>query len=112
MGMTTNLYKTMAEAVEGLRGRGFTTDFTVANESGDVTGGDRAFTSDDLTIVEHHRFEGMSDPDDSSVIYALEASNGLKGILVDAYGAYANWKTGALLKHTKDSHAGVDDAAA
>jgi hypothetical protein len=65
-----------------------------------------------LTIVEHHRFEGMSDPDDSSVVYALEASNGLKGLLVDAYGAYANWKTGALLKHTKDTHGGVDDAAA
>ena len=31
---------------------------------------------------------------------------------MDAYGAYANWKTGALLNHTKDSHAGVDDAAA
>jgi hypothetical protein len=105
-------YKTMAEAVEGLRGRGFTSDFTVANEGGDVTAGDRTFKSDDLTIVEHHRFEGMSDPDDSSVVYALEASNGLKGLLVDAYGAYANWKTGALLKHTKDTHGGVDDAAA
>ena len=110
--MTRGEYKTMAEAVEGLRGRGFTSDFTVANEGGDVTAGDRTFKSDDLTIVEHHRFEGMSDPDDSSVVYALEASNGLKGLLVDAYGAYANWKTGALLKHTKDAHGGVADAAA
>ena len=49
---------------------------------------------------------------ESSVVYALEASNGLKGLLVDAYGAYANWKTGALLTHTKDTHGGVDDAAA
>ena len=40
------------------------------------------------------------------------ASNGLKGLVVDAYGAYANWKTGALLTHTKDTHGGVDDAAA
>jgi hypothetical protein len=110
--MSTHVYKTMAEAVEGLRQRGFATDFTVVKESGQVTAGDRTFKSDDLTIVEHHRFEGMSDPDDSSVVYALEASDGLKGVLVDAYGAYANWKTGALLKHTKDSHAGVDDAAA
>ena len=70
------------------------------------------FKSDELSIVEHHRFEGMSDPDDSSVVYALEAPNGLKGVLVDAYGAYSNWKTSALLKHTKDSHTEVDDAAA
>ena len=49
---------------------------------------------------------------ESSVVYALQASNGLKGLLVDAYGAYANWKTGALLTHTKNTHGGVDDAAA
>src|SRR5215216_5927473 len=99
--MTTHVYKTMAEVVEGLRRRGFTIDFTVA-KSGQVIAGEQTFQSDDLTIVEHHRFEGMSDPDDSSVVYALEAPNELKGVLVDAYGAYANWKTGALLKHTKD----------
>lgn len=110
--MTNHVYKTMAEAVDELRRRGFTTEFAVNNENGQVTAGDETFTSDELTIVEHHRFEGMSDPDDSSVVYALEAPNGLKGVLVDAYGAYANWKTGALLKHTKDHHAGVDDEAA
>ena len=110
--MTNHVYKTMAEAVDELRRRGFTTEFTGNNENGQVTAGDETFTSDELTIVEHHRFEGMSDPDDSSVVYALEAPNGLKGVLVDAYGAYANWKTGALLKHTKDSHSGIGDAAA
>jgi hypothetical protein len=110
--MTTHMYKTMAEAVDDLRRRGFTTDFSVHRESGQVVAGDRILKSEDLTIVEHHRFEGMSDPDDSSVVYALEASNGMKGVLVDAYGAYANWKTGTLLKQTKDSHADADDAAA
>jgi hypothetical protein len=110
--MPTHVYKTMAEAVDGLRERGFTTDFAVNKESEQVTAGDRTFQSDELTIVEHHRFEGMSDPDDSSVVYALETPNGLRGVLVDAYGAYANSKTGALLRHTKDRHAGEDGAAA
>jgi hypothetical protein len=32
--MTRGEYKTMAEAVERLRGHGFTSDFTVANEGG------------------------------------------------------------------------------
>ncbi|HKY73217.1 MAG TPA: hypothetical protein VJL88_14960 [Nitrospira sp.] len=110
--MTTYVYNTMAEAVDGLRRRGFTTEFAIHQASGQVTAGDRSFNSDDLTIVEHHRFEGLSDPDDSSVVYALEAPNGLKGVLVDAYGAYANSKTDVLLKHMKDRHAGVDDTAA
>ena len=46
----------------------------------------------------------MSDPDDSSVLYALEGPDGAKGLLVDAYGAYADASLGAALKKTKDSH--------
>ena len=38
---------------------------------------------------EVHRFEGMTNPDDSSVLYAIASTGGLKGLLVDAYGAYA-----------------------
>jgi hypothetical protein len=110
--MSTHVYKTVSEAVDELRRRGFTTDFLVHQESGQLAAGDQSFKSNELTIVEHHRFEGMSDPDDSSVVYALETATGIKGILVDAYGAYANWKTGAMLKNAKDGHPGVDDEAA
>jgi hypothetical protein len=110
--MTTHLYKTMAEAVDGLRRRGFTAEFAVQKDTGEVAVGGQTLKGDELTIVEHHRFEGTSDPDDSSVVYALEAPNGLKGVLVDAYGAYANWKTGALLRHSKDRHSDAGDAAA
>jgi hypothetical protein len=46
----------------------------------------------------------MSDPDDSSVLYALEGPDCAKGLLVDAYGAYADAGLGAALKKTKDSH--------
>jgi hypothetical protein len=110
--MTTHVYKTMSEAVDELRRRGFTTDFSVDKESGQLAAGHQSFKSNELIIVEHHRFEGMSDPDDSSVVYALETATGLKGILVDAYGAYANWKTGAMLKNARDGHPDVNDEAA
>jgi hypothetical protein len=50
----------------------------------------RTFRADELTIIEHYRFEGSSDPDDSSVCYAVEAHDGTRGILADAYGVYAN----------------------
>lgn len=110
--MTIQAYGTMAQAVDGLRRRGFTADFTISKESGRMTAGGQSFDGSELTIVEHHRFEGMSDPDDASVLYALEGPNGLKGLLVDAYGAYANPQIGAALKQVKDSHAGTEDAAA
>lgn len=104
-------YRTMTEAVDALRRRGFTADFTVCGETGRVTAAGHSYKGDELTIVEHHRFEGVSDPDDSSVLYALEGSDGIRGLLVDAYGAYADPETGAILKSTKDDHAGLDESA-
>jgi hypothetical protein len=31
----------------------------------------------------------MSNPDDNSVLFAIESNDGLKGTLLDAYGVYA-----------------------
>jgi hypothetical protein len=47
--------------------------------------------------VEHYRFEGASDPDDMSVVYAIESAGGPKGIIADAFGTYANPGLGRFL---------------
>ncbi len=44
---------------------------------------------EDFEVDETYRFEGMSSTDDNSVLYAISSKNGLKGLLVDAYGVYA-----------------------
>ena len=41
-------------------------------------------------MVDFFRFEGQSDPADSAIMYVIETTDGLKGILIDAYGAYAD----------------------
>jgi len=88
--MAFHTYRTMTEAVKGLQERGFTANFEfAAGLVHDVTSR-RTFRADELTIVEHHRFEGSSDPDDMSVCYALEARDGTRGVFVDAYGTYAS----------------------
>jgi hypothetical protein len=61
----------------------------------------RTFRAEELTIVEHHRFEGSSDPDDLSVCYALETQDGTRGILVDAYGVYANPEVSEFLTRVR-----------
>jgi hypothetical protein len=58
----------------------------------------RTFKADGLTIVEHYLFEGASDPDDMSVVYAIKIDNGLKGIVADAFGVYANPDLGGFLE--------------
>jgi hypothetical protein len=51
--------------------------------------------------VEHDRFEGASDPDDMSVVYAMESDDGLKGVIADAFGLYANPDLGVFLEKVK-----------
>jgi hypothetical protein len=53
----------------------------------------------DVVITQIYRFEGMNDPADSAVVYALESRQGKKGLLVDAYGVYADEHKIAFLKN-------------
>jgi hypothetical protein len=86
-----------APAMASLRRRGFTAELVVEGDSLRVAGTDRRFRPEDVRIVDHYRFEGASDPDDMSIIYALEARDGTRGTLTDAYGAYADPAVGAVL---------------
>jgi hypothetical protein len=94
-------YKTMSEAVSDLRQRGFSANFEYLNKTFRAVESGKTFGTGDLTIVEHHRFEGVSDPDDMSVIYAIEAKDGTRGTIADAFGTYANPDLGAFLKNVK-----------
>ncbi len=43
-----------------------------------------------VRLPKEFRFEGDSNPDDSSIIYLIEANDGLIGYSMDAYGVYSN----------------------
>ena len=89
--------ETMACAVDDLTRRGFTADLRA------VDGTLRAATGEilrppDLVIREIHRFEGVSDPDDTEVLYAIESTGGVRGTLADAFGVYADPATAVTLR--------------
>jgi hypothetical protein len=41
-------------------------------------------------IREYQRFEGVSNPDDMAIVYAIESLNRVRGSLVDAFGVYSD----------------------
>jgi hypothetical protein len=90
---------TLAGVMDDLERRGFTEHFTVVD--GQLRGVDhgRGFPAADVAISELHRFEGISDPDDLAILYALETRNGLRGTLTDAFGVYADPLVGAFMSH-------------
>ena len=52
----------------------------------------------DFHVDEVHRFEGMNNPDDSAILFAVKTHTGVKGLLVDAYGAYTNSLSPEMVK--------------
>ena len=56
------------------------------------------FTPEQVKIINFFRFEGMSDPEDNSILYAIETDSGLKGTLVDAYGAKSDPEVDEFIK--------------
>jgi hypothetical protein len=99
--MSAKRYTDMLEAIQELKKRGFTANFEFLNQEFRNVDSGRTFKSDELTIVEHYRFEGASDPDDMSIVYAIESDDGLKGIVADAFGLYANPDLGGFLENVK-----------
>jgi hypothetical protein len=82
-------YDTLTEALEGLRKDGFTKDYNLKPDYLHCQTDNIELRPADFDIVDVYRFEGMTDPGDETVLYAVEAKNGNKGVLVDAYGAYS-----------------------
>ena len=92
-------YLTVACAVDDLTHRGFTEDFRVVDGKLRAIGTGEMVSSEDLVIREFHRFEGISDPDDMAIVYGVEARNGLRGTVVDAFGVYSDPALSAFLEH-------------
>jgi hypothetical protein len=89
---------TLAGVMDDLGRRGFTEQFTVLDgRLRAVKTGDR-FPADQVRIAEYHRFEGVSDPDDMSIVYALETKSRIRGTLVDAFGVYSDPGVGAFME--------------
>lgn len=80
---------TVLTILEKLRIRKQDNEFKMTPE-GFTAGKGKVYAPSDLKIIKTYRFEGESDPSDSSIIYLIEANDGLIGYSLDAYGAYSN----------------------
>jgi len=84
-------------ALDELARRGFAEGFRVVDGNLRVLASGKLLRPDDLVIREVYRFEGISDPDDMAIVYAIESSTGIRGTLIDAFGVYADPAIAAAL---------------
>jgi hypothetical protein len=93
--------QSLAGGIKEMAGRGFTQELKVKGARLEAVGSGKSFRPDQVVVREHRRFEGVSDPDDTSVLYAIETDDGTKGVLVDGYGAYADAAVAAFLESVR-----------
>ncbi|MGJ8593774.1 MAG: phosphoribosylpyrophosphate synthetase [Aquaticitalea sp.] len=91
-------FDTLSETMAYLQNKGYSTDFNLCSEHIECNALKLKLHPEDFDVDEVHRFEGMSSTDDNSVLYAISSKKGVKGLLVDAYGVYADNISEAMRK--------------
>lgn len=91
-------YGTLSQAINGLKQEGYTLDFNLEKDFLKCTKNTASLSADDFEIDAVFRYEGESDPDDESVLYAISSPKyNVKGLLVNAFGIYSEGASDALI---------------
>ena len=92
-------YTSLVEAINGLKAQGYTEDFNLKGDYLDCNNGKYQLSPDDFKVDKVFRFEGESDPEDQSVLYAISSEKfNIKGVLVNAYGIYSEGGANEIVK--------------
>lgn len=98
-------YDTLSQAVNDLIKRGYTTDFLIESEkeclickSNDSPVAE--LSPEEFIIDEVYRFEGMTDPGDESIVFAISSPvHNIKGTVINSYGADFGYRSSKLVEH-------------
>ena len=97
-------YETLSEALQDLKRRGYREDLNLKPDCLECPALALRLHPEDFVIDEYYRFEGESNPDDNSIVYAISSNMGVKGALVDAYGIYAENLTPEMVDKLRVAH--------
>ncbi len=98
-------YGTVSETINGLKKEGYTLDFNINKDCIVCQESNRVLSPEDFVIDKVFRFEGVSNPDDEAIVYAISSQKfNAKGTLVNGYGIYADDATSALIEKLQITH--------
>jgi hypothetical protein len=100
----STMMNTLTACVNKVVKEGYTDSFKVTRNGLYSAAKNRYFRPDDVKVINFYRFEGQSDPADNAIMYVIETGDGLKGTLIDAYGAYADDSVNTFMKEVEDIH--------
>ena len=93
---------TLSEVINVLVSRGYKVDFNLKDDQIQEKGHDIQKIPHNFLIDGFYRFEGASNPEDESIVYAISSIEGdVKGVLVNGYGISSDPYTEELIRKLK-----------
>lgn len=100
-----NTMTTLSEVTTILDQRGYTVNLNQKEEYLECVANHTKLYHGDFTVDKHYRFEGISNPDDEAIVYAISSSkHNLKGVLIGGYGISSENCSSELLKALKETY--------
>ncbi|MEJ7685213.1 MAG: hypothetical protein WKG06_46675 [Segetibacter sp.] len=93
--------KSLAQLTNKMVLNGYADDFKITDEGLKSLKTEKKYQPDQINIINFFRFEGQSDPNDNTIMYVIETTDGLKGTLIDAYGPYADRKLSEFMNQVE-----------
>ena len=84
--------------------KGYTANFRVQDDKLINNDTKNTYTPDEIVVVAEHRYEGMSDPSDLSILYVIETNKNEKGTLLLGYGPSADMEASEFFKNIPKSN--------
>ncbi|MFL5740346.1 MAG: phosphoribosylpyrophosphate synthetase [Flavisolibacter sp.] len=96
--------KSLSACLNAMVAEGYTESFQITDRGLESLDKQTYYTPEQIHILNFFRFEGESDPDDNAILYAIETTDGIKGVLIDAYGVYQDVRIGRFMKDVEAIH--------
>lgn len=107
-------FGTLSETINGLVKAGYTLDFNIQQECLFCHQTNTVLSPEEFQIDKLYRFEGETNPEDESVVYAISSKKyAVKGVLVNGYGISADEATSRLIEklQTHNPNSPMEDKA-
>ncbi|KVV15175.1 hypothetical protein [Flavobacterium sp. TAB 87] len=96
--MDNNYDKHEIDYINHYQGKGYCCNFLFRDGRLIDTETKYEYTPEEIFIVAEHRYEGMSNPDDMSILYVIETANKIKGTYLMGYGPSAELEAAEFFK--------------
>jgi len=94
--------KTLSECINKAVKDGYSENFKITSNGLSTENEDSSYQPERVAISNFYRFEGYSDPQDNAILYMIETEDRRKGVLIDAYGAYADERISKFIRQVED----------